>query len=124
MLGINIKNIRLKKNLTQKELAGRAKISDHSVISDIERGKVADPGIQKIKAIANALNVSVEELIGAEPPKPKLDPELQRILDEIPPEMKAFIDIKHKITKEEAETVKNIIKMIIEKHKKNDTGDS
>jgi phage repressor protein C with HTH and peptisase S24 domain len=66
VIGKNIRKIRIAKNLTQEQIASKAKI-DRTSLSDIERGKVPDPGYKKIIAIARALKVSTEELLGLKP---------------------------------------------------------
>jgi len=60
--GSRIKEIRLKKGLTQKKLACMAKVSV-DYLSDIERGKHR-PSVKAIARIAAALGVSIAELKG------------------------------------------------------------
>jgi len=50
-------------NLGQKELGRRANVSN-TYISDLERGRITNPGIEVIASLANALDVSIEYLIG------------------------------------------------------------
>jgi transcriptional regulator with XRE-family HTH domain len=57
----NIESIRLKRGLTQVELAQKAKISQPA-LHKIEAGK-SSPSIETLEKIANALKVSVSELI-------------------------------------------------------------
>ena len=61
IIGCRIKEIREKKNLTQEELADLAEISP-THISVIERG-VKVPKLDTFIAIANALEVSADELL-------------------------------------------------------------
>jgi SOS-response transcriptional repressor LexA len=63
VIGKNILKIRKSKGLTQEEVAAKARI-DRSTLSDIERGKVRDLGFYKVMAIAKALKVSAEDLMG------------------------------------------------------------
>ena len=60
-LGLNIKVLRIKQELSQEDLAERVKISRNS-ISLIETGKI-NPTILKVLDIANALNVDLNTLI-------------------------------------------------------------
>lgn len=50
-------------SLDQKELGRRANVSN-TYISDLERGRVTNPGIEVIDALASALGVSIRYLIG------------------------------------------------------------
>ncbi len=59
--GINVKSQRLKRGISQEELAEKCDISRNS-ISLIETGKL-NPTIIKVVDIANALNISVESLL-------------------------------------------------------------
>lgn len=60
-LGINIKIERLKKNISQEELAEKCDVSRNS-ISLIETGKI-NPTIIRVIDIAKVLNVDVNVLI-------------------------------------------------------------
>lgn len=60
-LGINIKSERLRKNISQEQLAEYTNISRNS-ISLIETGKI-NPTILKVIDIAQALNITIEDLI-------------------------------------------------------------
>lgn len=61
-IGKRLKKIRLKRNLSLRELGKRAHIS-HSFIADIESGR-SKPSIDTLKSLANALNVTISELTG------------------------------------------------------------
>lgn len=50
-------------SLDQKELGRRANVSN-TYISDLERGRVTNPGIEVLDALASALGVSIRYLIG------------------------------------------------------------
>lgn len=64
-LYLNIKNLRLKKGLTQTELAKRLGYADKSMIAKIENGKVDLPQ-SKIVAFAKVFDVSPQYLMGWE----------------------------------------------------------
>lgn len=61
ILGENVKNIRKKVNMSQRELATRVLVSN-TVISKIERDKFS-PSLQLVANIANALGCTVDDLI-------------------------------------------------------------
>lgn len=58
-----VTNERVKRGLSQNQLAKMAGVPQ-SVICDIESGKTKAPRIDTLKAIAAALGVTVDELIG------------------------------------------------------------
>jgi putative transcriptional regulator len=60
-LGINIKSARLRRELSQEELAEKCDISRNS-ITLIETGKI-NPTILKMISIANALEVDINFLL-------------------------------------------------------------
>lgn len=60
-----IRELREKRGWTQTELARRAGIKQ-GVLSDIETGTTKDPRVGTLSAIANALEVPIEELIRKE----------------------------------------------------------
>ena len=60
-LGQNIKRIRLKKRMSQGDIC-RAIVMDRSYMSAIEGGKV-NATIAVLEKLANALDVSVDELL-------------------------------------------------------------
>lgn len=62
-IGINIKRIRLKKNMSGRALSLKANINP-STVCNIEIGKSATLKADNLKLIAKALNVSVNELVG------------------------------------------------------------
>ena len=59
-LGAKISYLRKKKNFSQEKLAEKANISE-IYIGEIERGD-ANPTLEKLKLIANALGVEVSDL--------------------------------------------------------------
>jgi transcriptional regulator with XRE-family HTH domain len=64
-IGERLKRLREMRGLSQNELARRAGIS-HPVISDLERGVREDMAVSTAKALARALGVSLEMLVGSE----------------------------------------------------------
>ena len=63
MLGKNIKKFRKKMNLSQEGLAQKAGITWSSIVK-IETGAQDNPTIKTLIKIADALNVSLDELVG------------------------------------------------------------
>jgi transcriptional regulator with XRE-family HTH domain len=61
-IGENIKKLRIKESLSQDDLARKADIK-YSTLAKIEGDFVKKPGVQMIAKIAEALNVSIEELL-------------------------------------------------------------
>ena len=61
MIGTKIKKQRKKKGFSLKKLSELSGVSD-SIISDIETGKVKNPGIMTILKIAKGLEVDIAEL--------------------------------------------------------------
>ncbi len=63
MLAQNIKKLRLKKGLSQEKLARLADISNATLVK-IESGVAKEPTITTVTKIADALEISIDELIG------------------------------------------------------------
>ena len=63
MLAQNIRKLRLKKGLSQEKLARLADISNATLIK-IESGTAKEPTITTVTKIADALEISIDELIG------------------------------------------------------------
>jgi transcriptional regulator with XRE-family HTH domain len=63
MLAENIKRIRKKQGLTQEKLARLADISNNTLVK-IEMGMAKEPTITTMTKIADALGVSIDELVG------------------------------------------------------------
>lgn len=61
MIGMEIKKQREKKGFSLKELEELTGVSD-SILSDIETGKVKNPGIITVLKIAKGLEVDIAEL--------------------------------------------------------------
>lgn len=60
-IGERIRKVRKEKGITMEEVGNRADIAQ-SYLSNIERGKVKSPGIDVVKRIAEALEVSIDTL--------------------------------------------------------------
>ena len=63
MLAHNIRKLRIKNGFSQEKLARLADISNATLVK-IEAGVAKEPTITTVTKIANALGVSVDELIG------------------------------------------------------------
>lgn len=61
-LGANVRELRVRRRLTQEALGERAALS-HKFIGEVERG-VSNPSIQSIAAIARALDTDIADLFG------------------------------------------------------------
>lgn len=59
----NLAEHRLKRNLTQRELAKKSGVSYNTIIK-IERGGITNPKIETVVKLAKALNISIDNLIG------------------------------------------------------------
>lgn len=62
MLSQNLRNIRLRNSLTEKELAEKSGVTDRN-IRYIESGFQKNPQLNTLQRLANALDVTIEELI-------------------------------------------------------------
>lgn len=62
MIGDNVKKIRKKKGLTQDNLARKADIP-YTTLTKLESNVVKKPSVQTVAKIAEALDVSIEDLI-------------------------------------------------------------
>jgi transcriptional regulator with XRE-family HTH domain len=63
MLADNVRKLRLKKRLAQEKLARLANISTATLVK-IESGVAKEPTITTIIKIADALGISIDELVG------------------------------------------------------------
>lgn len=61
-IGRNIKRIRQEKGISQDRLSKRADLALNTIVN-IESGKSPNPTIETLQKIANALEVSIEDLI-------------------------------------------------------------
>jgi len=62
MLSENIKRLRKKKNMSQDKLSKLADVT-HTTLVKLESGINDNPTVKTLKKIANALNVSIDELV-------------------------------------------------------------
>ncbi len=82
MLSKKIKELRLKNNLTQKDLADKLFVTPQAV-SRWENGD-AEPSATTIDAMAKIFNVSVDELFGRAAPKPEVIVKTETVYKEPP----------------------------------------
>lgn len=68
-LGKRLQQARQGAGLTQQQLCQKANLS-FSTLTKIERGAIKAPSIFTIQAIANAINLSLDELVGSSPARP------------------------------------------------------
>ncbi len=61
-IGENIKMLRLKGKMSQDSLSKRTNLAFHT-ISKIESGSTPNPTIETVKKIADALGVTIDDLI-------------------------------------------------------------
>jgi transcriptional regulator with XRE-family HTH domain len=69
------KNLRESRGLSQQKLAERASIS-HSYVSALEGGKRKRPSVEKLRGIAGALEIGMDEIMlaaGYVPPPDEID---------------------------------------------------
>ncbi|GIW65751.1 MAG: hypothetical protein KatS3mg094_270 [Candidatus Parcubacteria bacterium] len=62
LLGKKIKELRLKKNLSQDELARKADVP-YTTLTKIEVGVIKKPSVFVVAKIAKALDISLDQLI-------------------------------------------------------------
>lgn len=60
-MGINIKNLREKKNISQEKLAAKCNLSKQAIYL-LEKGRNKNPGIKQLESIANCLDVPLDRL--------------------------------------------------------------
>ena len=61
-IGKNIKKIRQEKGISQDRLSKRADLALNTIVN-IESGESPNPTVETLQKIANALEVSIEELL-------------------------------------------------------------
>ncbi len=59
----NLSKLRKEKRLTQEGLARKANISYHTIIK-LENEGIKNPKIETVIKLANALNISIDDLVG------------------------------------------------------------
>lgn len=68
MIGENLKSFRRKKGWSQQKLAEAAGLS-YVTITKIEQGRAKKPTIQSMVKLADALGVTLDELVGRTGPR-------------------------------------------------------
>lgn len=63
MFGKRLKELRKKAGWSQQKLAEKAGLS-YNVITKVEQGAAKNPNIQTMIKLADAFNVSIDELVG------------------------------------------------------------
>jgi transcriptional regulator with XRE-family HTH domain len=71
LMGWKIRQLRLKKRLTQEAFAHQSGIFDQRSVSDLERG-VGNPTLETIAAAAGALEVTIGELFSPDGAPPEI----------------------------------------------------
>lgn len=66
MIRLTIRNVRQSRNLSQTRL-GKLSGVDQALISRIEAGEVASPGIETMLKLSRALSCSIDDLYEYEP---------------------------------------------------------
>lgn len=61
-IGLNIKKLRLEKNISQEKLAARCNLSKQTIYL-IEKGENKNPRIKQLLNIANVLDVPIDAVI-------------------------------------------------------------
>jgi transcriptional regulator with XRE-family HTH domain len=69
MLEKNLKLLRAKKGWSQQRLAEAAGLS-YATITKLEQGRGKEPAIHSMVKLADALGVTLDDLIGRTPPRP------------------------------------------------------
>jgi transcriptional regulator with XRE-family HTH domain len=62
MIGLNIKNCREKKGISQDRLSKIADLSLNTIVK-IEAGRNSNPTINTLKKLAKSLNVKIDDLV-------------------------------------------------------------
>jgi transcriptional regulator with XRE-family HTH domain len=70
LISVRLKTLRERAELTQQDLAVKAGLSV-AVVSQIEQGKIADPRLSTLRALAEALGVDCNTLTEPDPKKPR-----------------------------------------------------
>ncbi len=112
-IGERIKKIRLKKNLTQDELALKINTTKQTIYK-YENGIITNIPSSKIEAIANALNTTPEYLMGWE--NNSKSSATSKLIDDESLKF-ALFDGDEEITDEQLEEVKKFAKFIKERDK-------
>jgi len=117
-LGIRVRNLRIKKGLSQEELASKVGYKSRSSINKIELG-INDIPQRKIKSLADALGVSASELLGLNDTDENegyyTDRETAKIAQTLKdnPDMNILFDAAQNLSPDEIRSVAQMIQLMI-----------
>lgn len=100
-IGKRIRNLRKARDLSVKELAEQAYISD-SYLRDIENG-ISNPSLDKLTTTCAALNISLSEFFGGVPA--------------LPGEIIRLVENAQQLTDEEIQLLTNFLESMIKRQK-------
>ena len=109
LTGEKIREIRLSRGYNQEQLAEMANLN-RVTIAKYESGKV-EPGAQALLRIADALEVTVDQLLGRDAPQTQTGDEPYRIETE---EVKILAPYMDRMPKDKRELLVNMAKLIFE----------
>jgi transcriptional regulator with XRE-family HTH domain len=105
-LGENVRFRRHGKGWTLNDLAEKSGINK-AYISDLENGSAGKPNIQYVFAIANALGVTLDELLDNAAPRQADSPRKKRPADDLPPGLKE-LQMEMKLSDSEVEMLAQV----------------
>jgi transcriptional regulator with XRE-family HTH domain len=105
-LGENVRFRRQGKGWTLNDLAEKSGISK-AYISDLENGSAGKPNIQYVFAIANALGVTLDELLDNAASRQVDSPRKKRPADDLPPGLKE-LQMEMKLSDSEVEMLAQV----------------
>ncbi len=74
-MGVRVRRLRQERGLQQSQLALRAGVNQPWV-SQLEKGLIEDPGVERMTALARVLATTVEYLVEGREPRGEVDPDL------------------------------------------------
>ena len=122
MIANKIEKLMAERGWNQVDLANKSGIHQ-GTISNILNEKTTKVQIPNLQKLANAFGITVDELMERPIPKPKIDPDIQRILDEMPEDAKIFFRQKGKMHPADVEAVIGLIKIMVKKYEDIDKHD-
>lgn len=108
-IGERIKQKRIEKGWSQRDLAAKMNYSNHSTVGKIETGKVDIPQ-SRIVQFAEVLGVSVAYLMGWEDEQKKNPVAYNEVSDK----RQALIDFAMSVPEDKAEMILRVMKTIVE----------